>query len=115
MGCCEACYGSLRGGRRRRRVLAIRPPLLLHAAPTDAEDAYKSFHGALVLGDNQWFIPHCYGDAELFKHFRTGYVEAGNAILKEKEWVGKFDLEMSEDITLYHGCPMDAAEAVMNA
>ncbi|CAG9986754.1 unnamed protein product [Clonostachys byssicola] len=59
----------------------------------DAEDVYRSFYGALVLGDNQWFIPHCHRDKELFRHFRNGYVEAGNAILKVKGWVGKFDME----------------------
>ncbi|CAH0056980.1 unnamed protein product [Clonostachys solani] len=59
----------------------------------DAEDVYQSFRGALVVGDNQWFIPHCHRDPELFKHFRTGYVEAGNAIMKEKKWTGKFDME----------------------
>lgn len=63
----------------------------------DAEDVYRSFHGALVLGDNQWFIPHCHRDKELIRYFRDGYVKAGNAILKVKGWVGKFDMETFMD------------------
>ncbi|VUC27991.1 unnamed protein product [Clonostachys rosea] len=58
----------------------------------DAEMVYMSFHGAMVLGDNQWFIPHCHRDPDLFNHFRAGYIDAGNIILHQKGWASKFNM-----------------------
>jgi hypothetical protein len=59
----------------------------------DPEVVYQRFRGALITGDNQWFIPHCVRDKTLFQQFRTGYVEAGGVILESKGWVHRFDME----------------------
>ncbi|KAI9150217.1 hypothetical protein HJFPF1_09974 [Paramyrothecium foliicola] len=54
---------------------------------------YQWFHGALVTGDNQWFIPHCKRDKVLFKEFRDGYIEAGNIILVARGLADRFNME----------------------
>lgn len=59
----------------------------------DADVVYQAFKGAMVLGDNQLFIPHYLKTPELFQAFKQGYVEIGRLILKHKGIGDRFDVE----------------------
>ncbi|KAJ5332217.1 hypothetical protein MYU51_007469 [Penicillium brevicompactum] len=58
----------------------------------DREDVYQAFRGAMVTGDNQYFIPRPTQPA-LFAAFKEGYVETGNVILVDKGLDSRFDIE----------------------
>ncbi|KXG51940.1 uncharacterized protein PGRI_082240 [Penicillium griseofulvum] len=59
----------------------------------DPDIVYQAFKGAMVTGDNQWFIPHYSRSPTLFATFRKGYIEAGNMILSEKQLKNKYNME----------------------
>jgi hypothetical protein len=59
----------------------------------DPDVAYQAFKGAMVTGDNQLFIPHYQKSPELFAAFKKAYIEAGQAILVDKELEMKFNME----------------------
>ncbi|CAG8902450.1 unnamed protein product [Penicillium egyptiacum] len=59
----------------------------------DPDVVYQAFKGAMVTGDNQSFIPHYLRSPALFATFRQGYIEAGNAILSDKQLNNKFNME----------------------
>ena len=54
---------------------------------------YQAFKGAMVLGDNQSFIPHYSKSPALFEAFKEAYMEAGQKILVEKGLEEKFSIE----------------------
>ncbi|CAG8044278.1 unnamed protein product [Penicillium nalgiovense] len=54
---------------------------------------YQAFKGAMVIGDNQHFIPHYSRSPALFATFRQGYIEAGNIILSDRGLKTKFNME----------------------
>ena len=54
---------------------------------------YHAFKGAMMTGDNQWFIPNCIRNRDLFAHFRRAYIETGTEVLARKELADRFDLE----------------------
>lgn len=64
----------------------------------DSETVYQAFKGAMVLGDNQLFIPHASTSPQLFAAFRKGYVDAGNVIISARKLKKKFNMDdfMSE-------------------
>jgi len=59
----------------------------------NVEDVYQAFKGAMILGDNQSFIPHYRNSGELYTAFREGYIKAGQYIVEEKGLGGKFNIE----------------------
>jgi hypothetical protein len=59
----------------------------------DPDIVYQAFKGAMVTGDNQWFIPHYSRSSALYATFRQGYIEAGNVILSEKQLKNKYNME----------------------
>lgn len=46
----------------------------------------------MVTGDNQRYIPHSSRSPGLFAVFKTGYMDAGNAILSRKQLSDKFSM-----------------------
>jgi hypothetical protein len=58
----------------------------------DCDVVYQAFKGAMVTGDNQRFIPHYSRSLGLFAVFRKGYMDAGNAILSQKQLSNKFSM-----------------------
>lgn len=58
----------------------------------DCDVVYQAFKGAMVTGDNQRFIPHYSRSPGLFAVFKTGYMDAGNAILSRKQLSDKFSM-----------------------
>ncbi|KAJ9488538.1 hypothetical protein VN97_g4745 [Penicillium thymicola] len=59
----------------------------------DPQTVYQAFKGAMVMGDNQSFIPHFSNDPEPFAAFKKGYIEAGNVILLDKGLNDIFSVE----------------------
>jgi hypothetical protein len=59
----------------------------------DCDVVYQEFKGAMVMGDNQLFIPHVSKSPELFASFKKGYIDAGNVILSDKKLNDKFSME----------------------
>lgn len=59
----------------------------------DCDVVYQEFKGAMVMGDNQLFIPHVSKSPELFATFKKGYIDAGNVILSDKKLSDKFSME----------------------
>lgn len=59
----------------------------------DSDVVYQAFNGAMVIGDNQRFIPHYSRSLALFATFRQGYIEAGNIILSDKKLNNMFNIE----------------------
>ncbi|KAJ5616759.1 hypothetical protein N7537_001873 [Penicillium hordei] len=57
------------------------------------QTVYQAFKGAMVMGDNQSFIPHLSNDPELFAAFKKGYIEVGNVILLDKRLNDAFSVE----------------------
>jgi hypothetical protein len=57
----------------------------------DVEMVYQKFRGAMVMGDNQYFIPHYRKSPGLWGAFKDGYTEAGRAIVAHRGL--KFDVE----------------------
>lgn len=47
----------------------------------EPEVVYQAFKAAMVLGDNQLFIPHFLRTPALYAEFKKGYTEAGSIIL----------------------------------
>lgn len=58
----------------------------------DREAVYQAFKGAMVTGDNQWFIPRP-TQPELFAAFKEAYSEAGRVILADKHLDSRFDMK----------------------
>lgn len=58
----------------------------------DCDVVYQAFKGAMVTGDNQRFIPHYSRSPGLFEVFKNGYMDAGNAILLQKQLSDKFSM-----------------------
>ncbi|KAJ6127552.1 hypothetical protein N7523_003164 [Penicillium sp. IBT 18751x] len=56
----------------------------------DPEVVYQAFKAAMVLGDNQLFIPHFSRTPDLFAEFKKGYTDAGSIILAQKGLGNKF-------------------------
>ncbi|KAJ5933843.1 hypothetical protein N7454_006172 [Penicillium verhagenii] len=59
----------------------------------DCDVVYQEFKGAMVTGDNQFFIPYSLTSPVLFAAFKKGYVGAGSVILSAKQLSGKFSKE----------------------
>ncbi|KAI1453544.1 hypothetical protein F4805DRAFT_461647 [Annulohypoxylon moriforme] len=59
----------------------------------DREEVYHAFKGAMVTGDNQMFIPNCHKSPELFAVFKKAYMDAGTAILIEKNLQGIYNMD----------------------
>lgn len=59
----------------------------------DCDVVYQAFKGAMVTGDNQLFIPRHSTSPALFAVFRKGYIDAGNAILLNKQLNDKFSIQ----------------------
>ncbi|KAJ5567665.1 hypothetical protein N7535_006971 [Penicillium sp. DV-2018c] len=58
----------------------------------DCDVVYQAFKGAMVTGDNQRFIPHYSRSPKLFAAFKNGYIDAGNAVLWQKQLNHKFSI-----------------------
>lgn len=58
----------------------------------DCDVVYQAIKGAMVTGDNQRFIPHYSRSPGLFEVFKNGYMDAGNAILLQKQLSDKFSM-----------------------
>jgi len=58
----------------------------------EPEVVYQAFKAAMVLGDNQLFIPHYLKTPALFAEFRKGYTQAGNIILAERKLETQFSM-----------------------
>ncbi len=59
----------------------------------EPDQVYQEFKGAMVTGDNQYFIPHYDRSRKLFTVFKEGYMTAGQAVLKDKGLDTKFSME----------------------
>lgn len=59
----------------------------------EVQDIYQAFKGAMVTGDNLYFIPNCMRSPNLFRDFKGAYIEAGQKILDEKGLQDKFDMQ----------------------
>ncbi|POR31345.1 Uncharacterized protein TPAR_08444 [Tolypocladium paradoxum] len=59
----------------------------------DAAVVYQAFKGAMVMGDNQWFIPHYKKSPELFAVFEKAYIEAGQTVINDKALGNKFNIQ----------------------
>ncbi|KAK3384071.1 hypothetical protein B0T24DRAFT_72659 [Lasiosphaeria ovina] len=57
----------------------------------EKDDVYQAFKGAMVMGDNQLFIPHFQRSRDVFESFRDGYIAAAEVIMDEKRINNKFD------------------------
>lgn len=58
----------------------------------DEEEVYQQFRAAMIMGDNQLFIPH-YRETGLFRVFSHAYKSAAGFILKERGLDKKFNVE----------------------
>ncbi|OQD70560.1 hypothetical protein PENDEC_c022G02980 [Penicillium decumbens] len=58
----------------------------------EPEVVYQAFKAAMVLGDNQLFIPHYLKTPALFAEFKKGYTQAGNIILAERKLETQFSM-----------------------
>ncbi|KAJ5817445.1 hypothetical protein N7447_009678 [Penicillium robsamsonii] len=62
---------------------------------------YQASKGAMVLGDNEQFIPHYSRSPALFATFLKGYIEAGNIILSDERLKNKFNKEFMQEYEEY--------------
>jgi hypothetical protein len=53
---------------------------------------YQAFKGAMVTGDNQYFIPRP-NQPLVFAAFKKGYIETTKVVLADKNLSAKFDAE----------------------
>ncbi|KAK4203272.1 hypothetical protein QBC40DRAFT_219558 [Triangularia verruculosa] len=58
----------------------------------DADEVYQAFKGAMVMGDNQLFIPHYEKSREIFAAFKQGYLLAGQSVIEKRGLEEKFDI-----------------------
>ncbi|KAJ5286827.1 hypothetical protein N7478_002513 [Penicillium angulare] len=58
----------------------------------DCDTVYQALKGAMVLGDNQLFVPRASTSPPLFEAFKKGYIDAGTAILSARKLNKKFNL-----------------------
>ncbi|KAJ5894631.1 hypothetical protein N7495_006322 [Penicillium taxi] len=59
----------------------------------EPEAVYQAFKAAMILGDNQLFIPHYLRTPGLFRKFKSGYSQAGKIILEERNLESRFSIE----------------------
>jgi hypothetical protein len=59
---------------------------------SDVEEVYHMFKAAMILGDNQLFIPHR-KETELFRAFSEAYKKTAGVVLREQGLDEKFDVD----------------------
>lgn len=58
----------------------------------EVDEVYQRFKAAMIMGDNQLFIPHP-KEVELFRAFSEAYRKTARLLLKERGLDGRFDVE----------------------
>lgn len=58
----------------------------------DCSAVYQAFKGAMVMGDNQLFIPHASIRPSLFAAFKEGYLDAGKVIISARKLDKRFNV-----------------------